>query len=119
MAETMIAQCGLDCSRCPARVAFLEDDPELRERTAKEWSERYNISVRAEDVFCSGCRVEGPPKIGHCGVCEVRLCGRGRGVASCGECADYPACGTIAGFIQYIPDAKATLDAIRARASGH
>ena len=119
MSETMTAQCGLDCSHCPARIAFLEDDPELRKRTAKEWSERYNASIRPEDVFCSGCRVEGPPKIGHCGVCEVRLCGRARGVANCGACADYPSCGTIAGFFQYIPDAKATLDAIHARTFAH
>lgn len=119
MTEMMMAQCGLDCSKCPARIAFVKDDPELRRRTAQEWSERYHASIKPEDVFCSGCRVEGLPKIGHCGVCEVRLCGRERGVANCGECADYPSCATIAGFIQYIADAKATLDAIHARATGH
>jgi predicted DNA-binding transcriptional regulator YafY len=119
MTEMMTAQCGLDCSKCPARIAFLEDDPELRRRTAKEWSEKYNVSVKPEDVFCSGCRVEGEPKICHCNVCEVRRCGRERGVANCGECSDYSTCPTIAGFIQYIPDARATLDAIHARATGH
>lgn len=119
MTETMTAQCGIDCSGCPARIAFVKDDPELRRRTAQEWSEKYNASIKPEDVFCSGCRVEGLPKIGHCGVCEVRTCGRERGVANCGECADYPTCATIAGYMQYIPDAKAKLDAIHARAVGH
>jgi hypothetical protein len=119
MSETMVAQCGLDCSKCPARIAFVKDDPELRRRTAEEWSARYNAKVKAEDVFCSGCRVEGPPKISHCGECEIRRCGRARSVANCGECADYATCTTIAGFLQYVPDAKATLDAIRARAAGH
>jgi hypothetical protein len=119
MTETMTAQCGIDCSGCPARIAFVKDDPELRRRTAQEWSEKYNASIKPEDVFCSGCRVEGLPKIGHCGVCEVRTCGRERGVANCGECADYPSCATIAGYMQYIPDAKAKLDAIHARAVGH
>lgn len=119
MTETMTAQCGIDCSGCPARIAFVKDDPELRRRTAQEWSERYNASIKPEDVFCSGCRVEGLPKIGHCGVCEVRICGRERGVANCGECADYPSCATIAGYMQVIPDAKARLDAIHARSTGH
>jgi predicted DNA-binding transcriptional regulator YafY len=118
MSETMVAQCGIDCSKCPARIAFVKDDPELRRRTAEEWSKAYNAEVKPEDVFCSGCRVEGLPKIGHCGVCEVRRCGRARGVANCGECADYAGCETIAGFLKFIPDAKATLDAIRAHSSG-
>jgi hypothetical protein len=116
MSEMMVAQCGLDCSKCPARIVFLKDDPELRRRTAAEWSKAYNAQVKPEDVLCSGCCVEGPPKISHCAVCEVRKCGRARGVANCGECVEYPECKTIAGMLQYIPDAKATLDAIRAHA---
>lgn len=119
MREMMTAQCGLDCSKCPARIVFLKDDPELRARTAAEWSKAYNVQVKPEDVFCSGCRVEGEPKIGHCGTCEVRSCGRARGVANCGECSEYSGCTIIAGFLQYIPDVKTTLDAIHARTAGH
>jgi hypothetical protein len=116
MSEMMVAQCGLDCSVCPARIAFVKDDPELRRRTAAEWSAKYNVSVKADDVFCSGCRVEGGPKIGHCGQCEVRRCGREKGVANCGECAEYSTCATIAWFLQFVPDINTTLDAIHARA---
>jgi hypothetical protein len=118
MSDTMMAQCGLDCSACPARICFVKDDPELRRRTAAEWSKAYNADVKPEDVFCSGCRVDGPPKISHCGVCEVRRCGRSRSVANCGECADYGTCDTIAGFLKFIPAAKANLDAVRARVAG-
>jgi hypothetical protein len=116
MSERLVATCGLDCGVCPARIAFLKDDPELRRRTAAEWSSRYNVTITAEEIFCSGCRVEGGPKIGHCGECEIRACGIAKGVANCGECAEYGACATIAGFLGYVPDAKATLDTIhRAR----
>ncbi len=118
MSETMMAQCGLDCSKCPARIVYLKDDPELRARTAAEWSKAFNAKVKPEDVFCSGCRVDGPPKIAHCATCEVRKCGRERGVANCGECADYASCKTIAGFLQFIPDMKAVLDGIHAGRSG-
>lgn len=119
MSDSLVAHCGLDCNVCPARIAFLKDDPELRRRTAEEWSSKYNVKVKAEDVFCSGCRVEGPPKICHCGTCEVRLCGIAKGMANCGECPDYPTCATITSFLQYIPDAKKTLDAIHGRTVRH
>ncbi len=119
MNQPLIAQCGLDCSTCPARIAFLKDDPELRRRTAAEWSARYNATVRPEDVFCSGCRTEGGPKISHCGECEVRRCGIAKGVASCGACSEYRTCATIAAHLTYIPDVKATLDAIHARTFAH
>ena len=31
-------ECGLDCENCAARIATVNNDDELREKTAKEWS---------------------------------------------------------------------------------
>ena len=35
----MIAYCGLDCEKCDAYLATINDDQALREKTAKLWSE--------------------------------------------------------------------------------
>ena len=37
--KKFIAYCGLDCEKCDARKATLNDDNALREKVAKEWSE--------------------------------------------------------------------------------
>ena len=36
--KQLIACCGLDCENCAARIATVNNDDELREKTAKEWS---------------------------------------------------------------------------------
>ena len=38
--KQLIACCGLDCENCAARIATVNNDDELREKTAKEWSVR-------------------------------------------------------------------------------
>ena len=38
-----IAYCGLDCEKCDAYLATINDDQTLREKTAKLWAEtEYN-----------------------------------------------------------------------------
>ena len=33
-----IAYCGLDCEKCEARIATMNNDDALRQKVAKEWS---------------------------------------------------------------------------------
>ena len=40
--KQLIACCGLDCENCAARIATVNNDDELREKTAKEWSVLIN-----------------------------------------------------------------------------
>ena len=35
--RNMIAYCGLDCRKCDAYLATINDDQALREKTAKQW----------------------------------------------------------------------------------
>ena len=37
--RNMIAYCGLDCEKCDAYLATINDDQALREKTAKLWAE--------------------------------------------------------------------------------
>ena len=41
----MIAYCGLNCSRCDARLATLENSDAKREATARKWSRMYKAEI--------------------------------------------------------------------------
>ena len=51
------AYCGLDCGRCEARLATVNDDDALRRRVAALWSELNGVEITAESIHCSGCRI--------------------------------------------------------------
>ena len=38
-----IAYCGLDCEKCEARIATINNDNNLRKEVAKKWSELNNV----------------------------------------------------------------------------
>ena len=42
--KKMIGYCGLDCEKCDAYLATINDDQALREKTAKLWAE-LNLSL--------------------------------------------------------------------------
>jgi hypothetical protein len=113
--EKIIGFCGLICTECPAYLATLNNDDEMRKATAKKWSEMYKSDIKPENINCTGCTTEGI-KFHHCTECEMRLCGIAKGVKNCGWCAEYP-CKTVKAFLKYVPDAKKVLDGEK-RASG-
>ena len=41
----MIAYCGLDCEKCDAYLATINDDQALREKTAKLWAELNQAQI--------------------------------------------------------------------------
>ena len=111
--EKMIAFCGLVCTECPAYLATQRDDDALRAKTAAEWSTMFGASIPPEAIHCDGCHAVGGRLFRHCTVCEVRLCGLQRKVLTCAHCDDY-GCERITAFFKMAPEAKASLDAIRA-----
>lgn len=48
----MIAYCGLDCEKCDAYIATINNDQELRVKTAKLWTELNNTSILPEHINC-------------------------------------------------------------------
>ena len=95
MEEKHIAMCGLDCSSCAAFIATKNNDDKLREKTAKEWTERYMAAgrnrppVKPEDINCLGCLSQSGPVYLYCLKCEIRKCGLDKGVKNCRECKKY------------------------------
>ena len=113
--DKIIAYCGLVCTDCPAYIATQADDRAALERVAAQWREEFNApNISVESVICDGCLTDEGRKCGHCFECEVRACGVEQGVANCAHCDKY-ACDKLETFFGFAPDARVTLDGIRAR----
>lgn len=90
--EELIAYCGLNCETCDARKATLNNDDELRKKTAKLWSQLNNTEITTEMINCTGCREEGV-KTPFCNaMCPIRKCARERNVNTCGDCGEMEQC---------------------------
>jgi hypothetical protein len=108
----MVAFCGLDCLQCGAFLATRDDDDDMRKEVAELWSEEFEADIRAQDINCDGCISEGGIHFGHCDICEIRICGKEKGIVSCAYCKDY-ACTMLSEFFAVVPESKTRLDRIR------
>ena len=107
--KKMIGYCGLDCEKCDAYLATINNDDALREKTAKKWSELNNITITPEMINCEGCRVDGV-KTYFCGnLCEIRKCAQKRNFATCGECSELKHCDTVGEIHMHSEDALKNL----------
>ncbi len=94
MKKNYIARCGLNCGQCDAYIATINNDDELRKKTAEAWNERYKKDnrgrqpIKLEDINCLGCLSDGPVYL-YCQRCKIRLCGIQKKVKNCKKCPDY------------------------------
>jgi hypothetical protein len=110
--DGMVSVCGLLCNECGAFLATKNDDDKKRVEVARLWSKQYNADLKPEDINCSGCISDSGPLFSHCKVCEIRKCGKKKGVVNCAYCDEY-ACEKLENFFQMAPDARERLDEIR------
>ena len=80
----LIAYCGLDCEKCDARLATLKDNHELREKTAKLWSELNGVAITADMI----------------NLCPIRKCALDKGVETCGDCENIKQCQIVGKIIE-------------------
>jgi hypothetical protein len=92
-------------------VATRENDDAKRKAVAEMWSKQYKMAVKAEDINCDGCKLEGKRLIGYCNICEIRKCGKQKQVVNCAYCDDY-GCEKLTKFTNMAPEAKASLEKI-------
>lgn len=95
----MIAYCGLDCEKCDAYLATINDDQALREKTAKAWTELNQVPILPEHINCQGCRTEGIKTVFCDSLCEIRQCALKKGVETCGDCPDMETCQIVGAII--------------------
>ena len=94
--DKMIAHCGLDCTKCDAYIATINNDDELRESVAKLWSELNGVEITPEMINCEGCRVDGVKTPFCSDFCAIRKCALGKGLNTCADCAELQGCGSLA-----------------------
>ena len=107
--KDMIAYCGLDCEKCDAYLATINDDQALREKTAKLWAELNNAPILPEHINCEGCRVDGIKTIYCDSLCAVRRCAVQKGVTTCGDCQGFETCQMVGMILADAPDALRNL----------
>lgn len=90
--KEFIACCGLDCERCEARLATVNDDDGLRRKVAKLWSVLNNAEITPEMIHCTGCRLPGAKTPYSEALCPIRRCVRSRKYATCADCAEMERC---------------------------
>ena len=107
---SMIACCGLDCSKCDAYLATVTGDEKLFEQTAKKWSEWNGVEITPEQIRCEGCLGSGAKSV-FCGsICAVRKCATGKGLANCAGCPGWKNCETVGEIVANSPEAKRNLE---------
>ena len=110
--EVMMSFCGLLCNECPTFLATRNDDDVMRTKTAERWSKEYWAKIKPNDINCDGCQTDSDNVFGHCKICEIRKCGREKGLDNCAHCGDY-SCEKLEMIFNMVPDTKKKLDGIR------
>ena len=112
--QKMIAFCGLDCAECPAFHASTRLTMEERQSVADRWAKEFGAKITATEVDCVGCTAREGVHVGQCAVCEMRVCGLAKGLATCADCPEF-ACAKLEGFFAAVPAAKSNLMGQRAK----
>ena len=107
--KELIGYCGLDCEKCDAYLATINDDQQLRIKTAKLWAELNNAPILPEHINCDGCRARGRKTVFCDSLCAIRQCALKKDVPSCGDCPDVSKCELVAAIIKDNSDARKNL----------
>ena len=85
--DSMIAPCGIDCSKCSIFIAA--NDPEAAKRLAEEWRAGIQKDAKPEWFKCQGCR--GDRSLRWSPDCELEeCCTVEKGLKLCSECDEFP-----------------------------
>lgn len=96
----LIAYCGLDCEKCDARLATLKDNHELREKTAKLWSELNGVAITADMINCMAAVQTTLKRRFAVVLCPIRKCALDKGVETCGDCENIKQCQIVGKIIE-------------------
>lgn len=112
--DEMVAFCGITCQKCGAFLATKTNDDEKRAKVARLWSKEFKSDIKPEDINCAGCLSDSENLFNYSKTCEIRKCGKDKGVVNCAHCNDY-ACEKLEKLFNMVPSAKTRLDSIKAK----
>lgn len=108
-----IAYCGLDCKKCDAFIATVNNDDALREKTAKLWSELNGVPITADMIHCEGCRMDGR-KTPFCDAyCQIRKCAKEKQVETCADCVKMNDCEKVSAILGNSEEAAHNLNQMK------
>ena len=87
-----IAYCGLDCAKCEARIATINNDDKLREEVSEKWSRLNKVEITPEMINCEGCKLKGARTIYCDSLCPIRKCAIDKHYDNCGQCNEFKTC---------------------------
>ncbi len=105
----LIGFCGLNCEKCDAYIATVNNDNDLREKTAKLWSELNKVLILPEHINCDGCRTNGKKAVYCESLCVIRQCALKYCVTTCGSCQKMENCEKVRMIFSNNADAKKNL----------
>ena len=105
----LIGYCGLNCEKCDAYIATVNNDNGLREKTAKRWSELNKVLILPENINCDGCRMNGKKTVYCESLCVIRQCALKNCVHTCGSCRKMENCEKLEMIFSNNADAKKNL----------
>ena len=91
-----IAYCGIDCEKCEAHIATVNNDNALREKVAKQWSELNQVEITPQMINCVGCKFDGSKTIFCDSICRIRPCAVENKFETCGSCSQMETCQKLA-----------------------
>lgn len=109
MENKFIAYCGLNCETCDARLATINNDFELKKKTAELWSKWNGVEFKPEDINCVGCKMDGPKPYFCQNLCDIKKCAIEKEMVHCGKCNHLESCQKIKMIIDHNDDAKNNL----------
>src|SRR4030042_1198790 len=97
MGELKLAFCGSNCKECPLFIATVNDDNELKRKTAEEWGKLYSEYIGKkelllEDMNCHGCKSDSDLRFIGCKNCPIRKCCKEKNLVTCADCDEYETC---------------------------
>ncbi|MBO7417995.1 MAG: DUF3795 domain-containing protein [Bacteroidaceae bacterium] len=110
----MIGYCGINCEKCEARIATIDDDDKMREEVSRKWCELFHTDMITPDkINCTGCKGDGVKYFFCNQMCKIKPCVTNKGYESCGECPNMNICEILAEEIGNNEDAKNNLKTTR------
>ena len=111
--DQLIGCCGLDCEKCNARIATLTNDNALREKTAVLWTKLNGVTITADMINCTGCRMEGAKMLFCEKLCSIHNCVRKNGMDTCADCEQMDGCQMLGSIAANSPFVLENLNRLR------
>lgn len=108
--KNRIAYCGLDCQKCDAYIATVNDDLILKEKTAELWSKLNNANISSDMINCMGCKSDGIKSMYCKYLCEIRKCAKVNDYETCAQCDKLRDCDKIRSIIDNNKEVRVFID---------